>query len=86
MVFGEHWGQRLSLVLARGQADLVLGAVAACYIRGWFGIFRFCLVRQSHRGVITHAVETIPHHVELGNSHVAELRFHVFFGLAIFTK
>ena len=29
MVFGEHWGQRLSLVLARGQADLVLGAVAA---------------------------------------------------------
>jgi hypothetical protein len=29
MVWGEHWQQRLSLVLARGQASLVLGAVAA---------------------------------------------------------
>ena len=28
-VFGEHWQQRLSMVLARGQASLVLGAVAA---------------------------------------------------------
>jgi hypothetical protein len=27
MVWGEHWQQRLSLVLARGQASLVLGAV-----------------------------------------------------------
>ena len=29
MVWGEHWQQRLSLVLARGQASLVLGAVEA---------------------------------------------------------
>ena len=29
MVWGEHWQQRLSLVLARGQASLVLDAVAA---------------------------------------------------------
>ena len=29
MVWGEQWQQRLSLVLARGQASLVLGAVAA---------------------------------------------------------
>eukprot|EP01050_Picozoa_sp_SAG11_P012113 SAG11_NODE_1327_length_5194_cov_9.461237_2_plen_135_part_00 len=29
MVWGEHWRQRLSLALARGQASLVLGAVAA---------------------------------------------------------
>ena len=28
-VFGEHWRQRLSLALTRGQASLVLGAVAA---------------------------------------------------------
>jgi hypothetical protein len=27
MVWGEHWQQRLSIVLARGQASLVLGAV-----------------------------------------------------------
>jgi hypothetical protein len=26
---GEHWQQRLSLVLTRGRASLVLGAVAA---------------------------------------------------------
>jgi hypothetical protein len=29
MVWGEQWQQRLSLVLARGQATLVLGAIAA---------------------------------------------------------
>ena len=29
MVWGEHWQQRLSLVLTRGQASLVLGAVVA---------------------------------------------------------
>jgi hypothetical protein len=29
MVWGKHWQQRLSLVLAREQASLVLGAVAA---------------------------------------------------------
>ena len=29
MVWGEHWRQRLSLALARGQASLVLGAVDA---------------------------------------------------------
>ena len=29
MVWGEHWQQRLSLVLVRRQASLVLGAVAA---------------------------------------------------------
>jgi hypothetical protein len=29
MVWGEHWLQRLSLVLVRGQASLVLGAVAS---------------------------------------------------------
>ena len=28
-VFGEHWQQRLAMVLARGQASLVLGVVAA---------------------------------------------------------
>ena len=28
-VFGEHWRQLLSLALTRGQASLVLGAVAA---------------------------------------------------------
>jgi hypothetical protein len=28
MVWGEHWQQRLSFELARGQASLVLGAVA----------------------------------------------------------
>jgi hypothetical protein len=27
-VWGEHWQQRLSRVLARGHASLVLGAVA----------------------------------------------------------
>ena len=34
--FGEHWLQRLSLVLARGQADLVLEAVKTA--------------RKNHRG------------------------------------
>jgi hypothetical protein len=29
LVWGEHWQQRVSLVLARGQASLLLGAVAA---------------------------------------------------------
>jgi hypothetical protein len=29
MVWGEHWQQRMSLVLARGQASLVLGAIVA---------------------------------------------------------
>jgi hypothetical protein len=29
MVWGEHWQQRLGLVLARRQASLLLGAVAA---------------------------------------------------------
>jgi hypothetical protein len=29
MVWGEHWQQRLSLVLAGGQASLALGAVTA---------------------------------------------------------
>ena len=28
MMWGEHWRQRLSLTLARGQADLVLEAVS----------------------------------------------------------
>ena len=36
MEFGEHWLQRLSLVLARGQADLVLEAVKTA--------------RKNHRG------------------------------------
>jgi hypothetical protein len=31
MMFGEHWQQRLSLVLARGQASLALGAVVAAW-------------------------------------------------------
>jgi hypothetical protein len=29
MLWGEHWQQRVSLVLARRQASLVLGALAA---------------------------------------------------------
>ena len=33
MEFGEHWLQRLSLVLARGQGDLVLEAVKSFYIQ-----------------------------------------------------
>ena len=36
MEFGEHWLQRLSLVLARGQGDLVLEAVKTA--------------RKNHRG------------------------------------
>ena len=31
-VFGEHWRQRLSLALTRGQARLVLGAVTAAEV------------------------------------------------------
>ena len=31
-VFGEHWRQLLSLALTRGQARLVLGAVAAAEV------------------------------------------------------
>ena len=38
MMWGEHWRQQLSLELARGQVDLMLGAVSVAWsslARAW---------------------------------------------------
>ena len=50
MEFGEHWLQRLSLVLARGQGDLVLEAVKTArknHRLFMHGKYHFCIV-NSH--------------------------------------